>query len=191
MKRIALAAVLLAAIGGKASAGGTYIGVGVGTIPAVSEDSERVDADSRALKGILGMRWGQWSIEGSLGGNTLTRNRQSNLATGTAVFEPFGDFYLLGASAKFNLPLGNNFEAFGRLGVNHMIVRAENTDNDASGNGLQFGAGFEYKLNLGVAGGSIFVDYTINRAAMTGDNNPKVEYDLTTRTWMLGLTIGI
>jgi opacity protein-like surface antigen len=191
MKRVVLAAALVAVLGGTASAGGTYIGVGVGTIPAVSEDTERLDADSRALKGILGMRWGQWSIEGSIGGNTLTRNRQSNLATGSAVFDPFGDFYVLGASGKFNLPLGNNFEAFGRLGVNHMIVRGENEDNDASGNGLQVGAGFEYKLNLGVAGGSIFVDYTINRAAMTGDNNPKLEYDLTTRTWMLGLTIGI
>lgn len=191
MKRVALATVLLAAIGGKASAGGTYIGLGVGTIPAVSEDSDRVDADSRALKGFLGMRWGQWSIEGSLGGNTLTRNRQSNLNTGNPVFDPFGDFYVLGAAAKFNLPLGNNFEAFGRLGVNHMVVRGEKEDNDASGNGIQFGAGFEYKLNLGVAGGSIFVDYMINRAAMTGDVNDKLAYDLTTRTWMLGLTIGI
>lgn len=185
MKRVVLAAALLAAITGNASAGGTYIGVGVGTIPAVSEDTERLDADSRALKGILGMRWGQWSIEGSIGGNTMNRLNDRQLA------QPFADFYSLGAAAKFNLPLGNNFEAFGRLGLNHMIIRGEDEGNDASGNGLQFGAGFEYKLNLGVAGGSIFVDYMINRAAMTGDNNPKLEYDLTTRTWMLGLTIGI
>jgi len=185
MKRFVLAAAVLAALGGKASAGGTYVGLGVGTIPAVSEDSDRIDADARALKGILGMRWGQWSIEGSIGGNSLTRTNDRQLV------QPFGDFYNLGAAAKFNLPLGNNFEAFGRLGVNHMVVRGDNTDNDASGNGLQAGAGFEYKLNLGVAGGSLFVDYMINRAAMTGDQNPKLQYDLTTRTWMLGLTIGL
>ncbi len=185
MKRVVLAAALLALGQGNASAGGTYIGIGVGTIPAVSEDTERIDADTRALKGILGMRWGQWSIEGSVGGNTMTRLNDRQVA------QPFADFYSLGAAAKFNLPLGNNFEAFGRLGVNHLVLRGDDDANSASGNGLQFGAGFEYKLNLGVAGGSIFVDYTINRAAMTGDNNPKLDYDLTTRTWMLGLTIGI
>lgn len=185
MKRVVLAAALVAAFGGTASAGGTYIGVGVGTIPAVSEDTERLDADSRALKGILGMRWGQWSIEGSIGGNSLTRVSDRQLVL------PLGDFYNLGAAAKFNLPLGNNFEAFGRLGVNHLVVRGDDEKFDASGNGLQVGAGFEYRLNLGVAGGSIFVDYTINRAAMTGDNTENLEYDLTTRTWMLGLTIGI
>ncbi len=185
MKRAVLAIGLLAVTAGTASAGGTYLGIGIGTIPAVSEDSERVDADSRALKGLIGMRWGQWSIEGSVGGNTLSR------ANDRGLLQPFGDFYNLGAAAKFNLPLGNNFEAFGRLGVNHMVVRGENEGNDASGNGIQLGAGFEYKLNLGVGAGSIFVDYMINRAAMTGDVNDKVAYDLTTRTWMLGLTLGI
>lgn len=186
MNRVVLAAALVAAIGGKASAGGTYIGLGVGTIPAVSEDTDRIDADSRALKGIIGMRWGQWSIEGSIGGNTLSRTNDNGTVT------ELGDFYNLGAAGKFNLPLGNNFEAFGRLGVNHLIIRGENEKFDASGNGVMFGAGFEYKLNLGVAGGSIFVDYMINRAAMTGDaENSKLDYDLTTRTWMLGLTIGI
>jgi len=184
MKRAALAIGLLAATAGTASAG-TYLGIGIGTLPAVSEDSDRIDSDTRALKGLIGMRWGQWSVEGSIGGNTLVRTADNGL------INPFGDFYNLGAAAKFNLPLGNNFEAFGRLGVNHLVVRGEDERFNASGNGLQFGAGFEYKLNLGVGAGSIFVDYMINRAAMTGDNDDRFEYDLTTRTWMLGLTLGI
>ncbi len=185
MNRAVLAIGLLAAATGTASAGGTYIGLGIGTAPAVSEDTDRIDSESRTVKGLLGMRWGQWSIEGSLAGNSLVR------ANDRQTFVPFGDLYTLGAAVKFNLPLGNNFEAFGRVGLNHLIVRAENEAANTSGNGLQLGAGFEYKINLGVAGGSIFVDYTINRAAMTGDVNEKLEYDLTTRTWMLGLTIGI
>jgi hypothetical protein len=190
MKRAVLAASLLVAMAGTASAG-TYLGLGIGTIPAVSEDTDRIDADSRALKGLVGMRWGQWSIEGSIGGNTLMRDRQSNLEADKPVFVPYGDFYNLGLAAKFNLPLGSNFEAFGRLGLNHLVVRGENPENDVSGNGLMFGAGFEYRLNLGVGGGSIFVDYMVNRASMESETRPGLATDLTTRTWMLGLTLGI
>jgi hypothetical protein len=185
MKRAALAVTLLAATAGTAKAGGTYIGLGIGTAPAISEDSERIESDGRSMRGMLGMRWGQWSIEGSIGGNELLRSNGDRSAV-----VPFGDLYNLSASGKFNLPLGNNFEAFGRLGLNHLVVRGEDEGNDASGNGLLFGGGFEYKLNLGVAGGSIFVDYTINRAEMISDVSD-LTYDLTTRTWTLGLTVGI
>ncbi len=185
LKRAALITGLLAATAGTASAGGTYIGLGIGTAPAISEDTDRVDSDSRALKGILGMRWGQWSIEGTIGTNELVRLNQAG-----TVFNPHGDLYVLGANAKFNLPLGNNFEAFGKLGLNHLVVRADNEQFNQSGNGLLFGAGFEYKLNLGVGGGSIFVDYTINRASMVNESDKELG-DFTTRTWMLGLTIGI
>lgn len=185
MKRAVLAVTVLAATTGTASAGGTYVGLGIGTAPAISEDSDRIESDGRSMRGILGMRWGQWSIEGSLGGNELLRFNNNRSAA-----VPFGDLYNLSASGKFNLPLGNNFEAFGRLGVNHLVVRGEDEGNNASGNGLLFGGGFEYKLNLGVAGGSIFVDYTINRGEMILDATDQT-YDLTTRTWTLGLTIGI
>ena len=120
------------------------------------------------------------------GGTTLIRANDR----GTA-FADYGDLYTLGAAAKFNLPLGNNFEAFGRLGLNHLVLRGTDAAADASGNGLQVGAGLEYKLNLGVAGGSIFVDYMINRAELFRDSNDKSQGDFTTRTWTLGLTIGI
>ncbi|MBA2541125.1 MAG: porin family protein [Deltaproteobacteria bacterium] len=186
MKRAALAVTLLVAAGNAPAHAGTYLGLGIGTAPALSEDvGIGMESDSRSLKGMLGMRWGQWSIEGSIGGNTLTR------ANARGVYSPYGDLYNASAAGKFNLPLGSNFEAFGRLGVNHLRIKAENPDNDVSGNGLMFGAGFEYRLNFGVGAGSIFVDYMINRAAMTGDNVERLEYDLTTRTWTLGLTIGI
>ena len=51
---------------------------------------DRIDADSRALKGFLGMRWGQWSIEGSIGTNSMTRD------SANAITQPLGDFYNLG-----------------------------------------------------------------------------------------------
>jgi len=85
------------------------------------------------------------------------------------VFNPdYGTLYNVSGALKLNLPLGNNFEGFGRAGLQHsMLADAEQT---GSGHVRQRPAdrgGFEYRLNLGIGAGSIFVDYTIGRTSLT------------------------
>jgi hypothetical protein len=52
------------------------------------------------------------------------------------------------------------------------------------------GAGIEYKLNLGIGAGSLFLDYTISNALLEGED-PRLKFDTTTRTWTLGITVGL
>jgi len=184
MNRAVLVASLVVATSGTAKAG-TYLGLGIGTAPAMTEDSGRIDSDGRSAKVLIGSRWGNVSLEGAIDGNALARSNDRG------VISPFGDLYQATGALKLNLPLGNNFEAFGRAGVHHTWVNADNDALKAQGNGLLLGAGVEYRLNLGVGAGSIFVDYQFSKASLTGDNNDKLTYDLSTRMFMLGVTVGI
>ena len=126
------------------------------------------------------MRWAQISAEGSVGGYSLLQTGTRN--TGF-------DAYQASAALKASLPLGNNFEVFGRGGLQHLWLKGADPEFDASGNGFLLGAGFEYRLNLGIGQGSIFIDYQFNKAKLDGDN---MEHeDLSSRMWTLGLTVGI
>jgi hypothetical protein len=109
------------------------------------------------------------------------------------VITPFGDAYQASAALKLNLPLGNNFEAFGRAGLHHTWISPEVDGNEVSGNGLLVGAGFEYRLNLLVGQGSIFVDYQYNRVKLEGEERFMAgqALDSSYRMWTMGLTVGL
>jgi opacity protein-like surface antigen len=190
MKRAALVVATLAAVSGTASAG-TYLGLGIGPSPTVSDDKDRLDAVGRSGKVLLGFGMGRLSIEGSIGRNDMTLADQMGRAI------PYGHLWQASASGKLNFPLGDRFEAFGRAGLIHMRVDAADRPEDRrdalriSGNGFLIGGGFEYRLNLGVGGGSIFLDYTIANADLSSDLSQQLQFDTTTRIWTLGLTIGL
>lgn len=183
MKRAALAVTLLVAATGSASAG-TYVGLGIGTAAAISEDTERLDGDGRSGKALLGMRFGNISVEGAVGkfGTAIT----------TVPGDParfFGDQWQASISGKLSLPLGNNFEAFGRVGLHRSWISAEREEQDVSGDGYLIGAGIEYRLNLVVGQGSIFLDYQYNEADLEGD---RLKFPgASSRMWTLGLTVGL
>lgn len=176
MNRACLVAATLVALSGTASAG--YVGLGIGSQPALGDDAE-VRPTSRSAKLLAGSRWGRFSIEGALGGFGIGRAAPGSLE--------FGNAYQLSLSGKFNLPLGDNFEAFGRVGLAHTWLDAEELVYEAEGNGFLVGAGIEYRLDVGVAGASLFFDYQINRAALEGDYQ---RYDLTSRMFSIGATVG-
>ncbi len=180
MKRALLTASLLAAASTSASAG-TYVGLGIGTAPAVSEDTNQLDSSGRSGKVMLGNSFGKLAIEGA-----ITKYSMARLSRDVPV--PFGDTYQAAVALKLTFPLGNNFEAFGRGGLHHTWLKTPDPVGDTDGNGMLIGAGFGYHLNLGVGGGSLFVDYQISTAKLTGD---KFMIDMTTRVWMLGLTVGL
>jgi Outer membrane protein beta-barrel domain len=174
-----LAAGLLAisAISTTAAAGG-YLGLGLGTQPGVNDEMDTKAAPvGRSLRGIGGLRFGKFSIEGALNGFGV-------------IVPNFGDknVYQLSVAGKLNLPLGNNFEGFGRAGVERTWLGLDDERYDFAGNGFLVGAGFEYRLNALISNASIFVDYTIHHASL---ENTRSTVDETSRIWGLGFTIGI
>lgn len=176
MKRAALAVILLAASSGVASAG-TYLGLGIGTAPAIDNQLE-MDSNGRSLRGLVGRRWGRFSIEGALGG----------FDGYGAAGDPY-DAYQGAIAAKLNLPLSDGFEAYGRAGLQRTWLSRQKEDLDADGSGYVLGAGFAFRLDLGAADGSIFVDYQYTNVEL--EDGAMRTYDFNTRMWTLGLTIGI
>lgn len=180
MLRLLAATVALAAVVPSVAAADTYVGLGIGPSLGFSGDHEQAsqyEGDGRHLKVIGGMRWGQFSAEASIGGFGLFYPHNGET-----------DGYQATASGKFNYPLTNGFEAFGRAGLHRTWING--MVEERYGNGWLIGAGFEYRVKLPVASGSIFVDYQIQRTAVTSDIQVP-EYNLTSRMWTLGVIVGL
>ena len=171
-----MAAGVLAGSSPTASAGG-YLGLALGTDPGVNDDMAQVATPtSRSLRGLGGIRFGNLSVEGALNGFGVNANGVER-----RVFQ-------LSGALKLSLPLGNDFEGFGRAGVERTWLNVDDERYDLSGNGFQVAAGFEYRLNALVSNASLFVDYTIHHATLS---NMSGEVSETSRIWALGFTIGI
>ncbi|MBX3157392.1 MAG: porin family protein [Deltaproteobacteria bacterium] len=165
---------MLVAVTSHVAEAGGYLGLGVGTAPSVND--ERLTPSSRTFKVLGGQRWTNFTLEGGFGGFLLSERKDI-------------DVYSLQVAAKLNFPLASNIEAFGRAGVQHAWLNTPNPLRDQDGSGYLIGAGFEYRVNLAAGSGSIFVDYTYATANMSNERREK--FDLSTRTWMLGITVGI
>jgi outer membrane protein with beta-barrel domain len=181
MNRALLAVTLLASAAGTASAG-TYLGLGIGTAPAISDDSNRLASDSRSGRLLIGSRFGNVAIEGAIGGFSATLDDLK-----------LGDVYQASGALKLSVPLGNDFEAFGRAGLHHTWVSSDRTNTDGlSGNGFLVSAGFEYRLNAILSQASIFVDYSFNKLKLANDNFQNARaFDGNYRMWTVGLTVGL
>jgi hypothetical protein len=179
MKTAFVVATVLVASSGVAKAGG-YLGLGIGTSPAVSEDAFDAGPDGRTGRILGGFRFGRFAVEGNIGVYSVQAN---------AGVVHYG-VRQLAVAGKYSLPLQDRFEAFGRVGLQHTSLDRdhEGSDYDLSGKGFLIGAGIEYRLDLGVAAGSVFLDYTYNRASLEGRY---ATTDFTTRMWMLGATIDL
>ena len=177
MKRACLVATLLIASTPLASAGG-YVGLGIGTAPAMTDDSAELNlaADGRSGRVLLGSRWGQISLEGALGKfDVVSPGRQ-----------PF-ELYQGSVAGKASFPLGNGFEAFGRLGLQRTWLVNEIGSFDKEGNGFLLGGGFEYSFDVAPTRLSMFIDYQYSSAKLDGDRG---RADVSSRMWTLGLTLG-
>jgi len=176
MKSAFLLATGLMAISTTASAGG-YLGLGLGTQPGVNDEMATTATPAgRSLRGLGGMRFGTFSVEGALNGFGVITNRGDQ------------SVYQASVAAKLNLPLGNNFEGFGRAGLERTWLNLDDDRYNFAGNGFLVGAGFEYRLDIGIRNASLFVDYTIHHASL---ENTRGKVDETSRIWGLGFTVGI
>jgi hypothetical protein len=171
-----MAAGVLAGYSPAASAGG-YLGLALGTDPGVNDEMAQVATPtSRSLRGLGGIRFGNLSVEGALNGFGVNSD-----GVDRRVFQ-------LSGALKLSLPLGNDFEGFGRAGIERTWLNVDDARYDLSGNGFQVAGGFEYRLNALVSNASLFVDYTIHHATLS---NTRGEVSETSRIWALGFTIGI
>lgn len=183
MKRAALALTLVATSTTVASAGG-YVGLGIGTAPAVVISGPDLDVheDGRSGRLIGGFRFGRIAVEGAVGQFDFAyRDSGSNLLELAA--------YQAQVSAKYSLPLQDGFGVFGRVGLLKQWFNFKDSDGtyDLTGTALVAGAGFEYRLPT-VLDLNLFVEYQYSRGDMSGD---RLDFGSTNvRMWTLGATIG-
>lgn len=180
MKRTLLAAALLIASTGAASAG-VYGGLSVGPDAAVQDDRFDLTSPGRAVRILGGYRLGRLSAEASITGNNLRESGGGEVENRQIAL--FG---------KYNLPIGDKFELFGRAGVQRTWLTFGSDTYDIAGNGIVLGPGIEYVLKFVTATASIRLDYTISYAkpsnAYSGDQGG---VSFTSGQWMLGFTVGI
>lgn len=161
-----------------AASAGSYLGVAIGTEPGVNDEFVQSvgQPSGRSLRALVGTRFGNLSLEGGLNGFTVLTNR-------------FGEetAYQLSGALKLSLPLGNNFEAFARGGVERTWLD-QPEGFDLSGNGYVVAGGFEFRLDAVLANASLFFDYTLHHAGL---ESPRFPVDETTRIWAIGITVGI
>jgi hypothetical protein len=171
MSRTALAIVMVTASASTASAGG-FVGLGIGTGAASSGDVAFVE-DGRSGRLMLGYRFGRISIEG-MGTRYDMMTPDAHTWQGTT----------LAVAGKYNFPLGDSFEVFGRLGLQRTDINDDNYPAENSGNGYLVGAGVEFRLPVAVTALSVFIDYNIQHTSLS--NTSYMDLGLTTRIWTLG-----
>jgi hypothetical protein len=179
MYRFAVAAAFVVATATATTASaGTYLGLGIGTGGSVNKDLENrvgMQQDGRSGRLMLGYSFGRIAVEGM---GTSYDLENSSMTTSYNIKQA-------AIAGKYSLPLGDNFEAFGRLGLVRTWLSG---DGDFAGNGWLLGAGFEYRIKPLLAGASIFVDY--NRTTTTlDDGTGAYMYKAAPSFWTLGATL--
>jgi hypothetical protein len=172
---LTVAAVLVATTG--IAAAGPYVGLAIGPSPSLGNDLGLV-TEGRTGRLLGGYRLGRLSAEAAITANNVTY-LNSNV-----------DFNArhLSIAGKYNHPLGDRFEAFGKLGLQYSSYASDVTPSLTGGDWL-LGVGAEYRINIGIAAASVFlvVEYTkIQLAQDAGPTN-----DVRSLQPMLGFSIGM
>ncbi len=98
----------------------------------------------------------------------------------------------LAIAGRYNFPIGDRFEVFGRGGLQRTDVSDRFYSNDFGGTGFLLGGGVEYRIPFATTALSFFVDYTILRATWSTEGNENYgngETTQTSRLWTLGATL--
>jgi hypothetical protein len=195
MLRAALAAAVVIAVTSSTATAGIYLGLGIGTgadtgTSGNSDSSVPISTsgNGRSARFILGERIGHFSIE-----SNIDHYGELIASDGRVGGQPF-DAYDLAILLKYSFPLGNGFEVFGKGGLVHTWLTNSDattgTSLNATGDGWVVGAGLEWRLNLILAGCSIFVDYEYSSSSFANDTTAQ-KYDATAGMAMLGATVSL
>jgi hypothetical protein len=182
MQRLGLGLALVLASTTVASAG-TYVGLGIGSETSGSAtrsdgiDAGGMDGFGRSGRLMVGTRISKLSVEGQLSRFDLEFGAQPYQSTQAA------------AALKLSIPLGNNFEVFGRGGLQRTWLSPQGSGYAAAGSGLLLGLGLEYRLNLALTAASVFVDYQHTSSSFTDD--AMTQFDGSTGMYTLGATVSL
>jgi hypothetical protein len=159
---------------------GTYIGLGIGTGPNTSDSqNNNYSSDGRSGRLAVGFAFGRLAVEGAYSGYSAVIGDTRSMA---------GQFdsRTLQVALKYNLPLADHFELFGRGGLLRTDLSWKDGGGSWSGDGYTLSAGVEYRLP---AFGSLFVDVTRNQASL--DNGSPTAVDQTASMFTLGVNISL
>ena len=181
MKRAWLVSAILAASTSAASAGGGYLGLGIGPGANVDGTNGHVEEGGRSARLLGGYRFtpleGRLSVEGAITFQGLTFTNNGG---------PEYSGRQLGVYGKYNHPLGSDFEVFGKLGLHRTWFTSSAEAYEVGGEGFLLGVGAEYRLTAILASASVWVDYTHHMATLEGD---RYSWDAGVGMWMLGASI--
>jgi hypothetical protein len=169
---LALASLTLA-LGASPALAGSYVSLGLGGDPALQGDLEAAAGGDAGGNGrlALGQRFGRLAIEASLSRFGI----------------PDDDATAAGIHARLAFPLGGNFEAYGRLGLERLWL-GDSTMTTVSGDasGWVGGGGLEYRLKAPLLGtASIWAELSQDRFTTEAGAEGGV------RLWTLGATLGL
>lgn len=174
---VAIAATLLAPAA--ASAGG-FVGLGVGPSPNLSGDEVNdLEGSGRTGRLFLGYRIQHFSIEGQLTANSTTdslRNQDDYAARHVALY------------GKYSHPIGDGFEAFGKVGLVQSSYGNDDTES-LSGGGLGAAAGVELRVNLGISAIAFGLEYGLTSVDLELPNGD--ESTVRSGQWMLSVSLGM
>lgn len=187
MKTTLVATALALGISGSAMAGG-FVGIGLGSPSVVQDDTGRFSSAGRSERLMGGyafpVAYGKLALEGAY--TSAGANRQVN-----NVALPL-DGAILWAAGRYNFPMGNGFEVFGRIGAQYTSLSSTvaNRPFQADGKGPVVGAGFEFhpQFKLGVDL-SIWVDVTYASTHLTSAQI-QIPSDSSDHLYTLGVTAG-
>ena len=165
-----------------------FVGLGVGTGPQIDGSTkasgpENFESSARTKRLELGYSipvfTGHLAIEGAYTGLSMYLDGPNHA---------FDSTRLLWLAGRYNHPLGNGFEIFGRLGVQNTKLDDNNTAH-FSGTGPVLGAGAEYHLpwKLGVDA-SVWIDLNYAKETLTTTGHPDVDASDDIAT--LGVSVG-
>jgi hypothetical protein len=179
--RSLLAVALVAAAASTASAEG-YLGLGIGTAARPSGDLPMTTGDgNRSYRALGGYSFGRFSIE-------ATVSRFGELRRNSYQY----DGTMLSAAGKYSYPLGDNFEAFGRLGLERTWLSTDPSNlPDYVGNGWLIGAGFEYRFTVAATGASALVGYEHSSSSLANQNAMSSTVGESVGIWMLAVTVSL
>jgi hypothetical protein len=177
--RSLLAVALVAAAASTASAG-PYVGLGIGTAASPGGELSMTSSDgNRSGRLLVGTSFGRFSIEGA--GSRFGVFREAADYDGTQI----------AAAGKYNFPLGDNFEVFGRAGLQRTWLSADKGGSEWIGNGWLLGAGFQYRFLVKTVDASLFVDYQYAAANLVDQSTTTRERGITLGLWTLGATVSL
>ena len=181
MNKVVLTVALLGSLAAPrlAAAEGGYLSLGVGSSASLGGDLSGYESTGRSARLSIGQRFGRLGLEAGIGGYGFEFGNAGN-------YDALG----LGVYGRYSRPLVSKLEGFGRFGVERTWLRPDSTTGRGfKGNGIALGAGLEYGLDLGLAGGAVFLDWTLHSAGVS--NQFGDDLDTTSNMWTLGLAVSL